>query len=504
MPLRGSAPKNPLGSAAERREALDKGGGPAQPACMSEPPAALPRHAELKAALAAQPLFEDKTWRLSPEPWWLTPEQAEELHLIGQACHAFYQAVEVLYRRSCEGKNLLRNRTLTAPWVHDYLDRGKPLRVLEHGRIRRLRGATPAVIRPDLLLTEDGFALTELDSIPGGLGLTAFLYRLYAASTAHPLGGEDAMLDHFYAAVAALAPQVEHPLICVVLSDEAAVYRPEYDYLARRLRERGHRVHVRHPDQLMPLGGGLSIPIEGSPEQVDVIYRFWELFDTGNIRTAQAIFEAVENGELACTPPMKAYQEEKLNLALLHHHVLEDFWRETLIRQDYRVLQRLVPKSWVVDPVELPPNAVLDAPTVGGKPIRRWEELGAASQRERNLILKVSGFHETAWGARSVVYGSDHSKEEWLDALENATDMAPETLHVLQAYRKPMRLRHPVYGDDENVTEMDGRLRLCPFYFAEGDTVHLGGALATFCPADKKIIHGMRDAAMLPCAVREG
>jgi hypothetical protein len=27
----------------------------------------------------------------------------------------------------------------------------------------------------------------------------------------------------------------------------------------------------------------------------------------------------------------------------------------------------------------------------------------------------------------------------------------------------------------------------------------LSGALATFCPPDKKIIHGMTDAALLPC-----
>ena len=29
----------------------------------------------------------------------------------------------------------------------------------------------------------------------------------------------------------------------------------------------------------------------------------------------------------------------------------------------------------------------------------------------------------------------------------------------------------------------------------------LSGALATFCPPDKKIIHGMTDAALLPCRV---
>jgi hypothetical protein len=45
--------------------------------------------------------------------------------------------------------------------------------------INDLRGVFPPVLRPDLLLTDDGFAMTELDSVPGGIGLTAFLNRLY-------------------------------------------------------------------------------------------------------------------------------------------------------------------------------------------------------------------------------------------------------------------------------------------------------------------------------------
>jgi hypothetical protein len=198
---------------------------------------------------------------------------------------------------------------------------------------------------------------------------------------------------------------------------------------------------------------------------------------------------------------MKAYQEEKLNLALLHHHVLDDFWRENLPKRSYKVLKKIVPHSWIMDPVELPPNAVLDAPHAQGKPIRRWEELGEATQKERNLIIKASGFHELAWGARSVVLGSDVSKADWQDGIANAVEMADSTLHVLQDYHKPSRSKHPVYNDEQKAVPMDGRLRLCPFYMIEGEKVSLNGILATFCPADKKIIHGMRDAAMLPCRV---
>jgi len=53
------------------------------------------------------------------------------------------------------------------------------------------------------------------------------------------------------------------------------------------------------------------------------------------------------------------------------------------------------------------------------------------------------------------------------------------------------------------VVPMPGRVRLCPYYFVEGDgdqaRAVLGGVLATICPADKKIIHGMKDAVLVPC-----
>ena len=48
---------------------------------------------------------------------------------------------------------------------------------------------------------------------------------------------------------------------------------------------------------------------------------------------------------------------------------------------------------------------------------------------------------------------------------------------------------------------MDGRVRLSPYYFVAGDVPKLGGILATACPLDKKLIHGMTEAIMAPCAV---
>src|SRR5688572_11744988 len=165
----------------------------------------------IRSALAEQPLFEDKTWQLSPEAWPITTEQLGQLEAIGTACFEFHQALETLYLRSAGGKNLLRNKPLVTPWVADYLDRGKPAALIAHARDPKNRGAFPTVLRPDLLITDEGFVLTELDSVPGGIGLTAFLNRLYSGeplanvpAAASPggnggaiLGAGDAMIKNF-------------------------------------------------------------------------------------------------------------------------------------------------------------------------------------------------------------------------------------------------------------------------------------------------------------------
>jgi hypothetical protein len=461
-----------------------------------------PTFTDLKSAFAEQPLFEDKSWRLSPDAWPILPGQAKELEAIGAACLEFHQALETLYLRSVAGKNLLRNKPLLAPWVADYLERGKPAALVAHGRDPRNRGMFPTVLRPDLLLTDAGFVMTELDSVPGGIGLTAFLNRLYRESEG-VIGADDAMIRNFHASLAALRPEARNPLVALVVSDEAATYRPEMEWLARQMQIAGHRVFCMRPEDLFPLGGALFFDVEGNPEKIDIIYRFFELFDLASIKTAGFIFDAWASGDVAIAPPMRTFQEEKLAFALFHHHLLQDYWEEALDGRALKLLRALIPPTWVMDPAPLPPGAVLDGPKAAGRALGDWRDLILASQKERDLIIKISGFHENAWGARSVVLGSDCSREEWQQGVERALELAPTNLHVLQPYRKPRRVRHSLYAADapHEAREADGRLRLCPYYFIVDGKPRLSGALATFCPPDKKIIHGMQDAALLPTRI---
>jgi hypothetical protein len=307
------------------------------------------------------------------------------------------------------------------------------------------------------------------------------------------------MVQAFYQALAALAPEVPLPLIVFVISEEANTYRPEFEWLAEKLRASGKRVEAIAPEALHLTPDGLFFDKKGSHQRIDVVYRFFELFDLDNVACTQAVMRAAEAGQVVVTPPMRPFQEEKLSLALFHHHLLQPFWNEVLPKKVLALLKKIIPQSWIVEPTDLPPSAILAGPEVDGRPIHHWRDLAQASLKQRNWILKLSGFHEEAWGARSVTLGSNVSQEAWLAAINEALDSADHTHYVLQDYHKPARLTHPVYDASGEAHLQAGRARLCPYYFVRGNQAQLAGILATFCPADKKIIHGMTDAALIPC-----
>ncbi|OIO59548.1 MAG: hypothetical protein COZ46_00800 [Verrucomicrobia bacterium CG_4_10_14_3_um_filter_43_23] len=451
----------------------------------------------LKETFDRQVLFHEKAWRLSPNPLLLSEEQTDMIKQIGQACLEFYQVLDILYTRSKTGKNLLRNKEHYASWIADYYDLGKPKFLKEHNSHKVNKRSTPSIIRPDLLITEDGFALTELDSVPGGIGLTAFLNQLYKSAGFPVIESEGGMVTGFYNAVVPENLIEQNPLVLIVVSDESATYQPEFIWLSEQLQALGKNIHCAHPDEIKRGSSGL---LWRNDQKIDVIYRFFELFDWANVSCADIILEAVEAGEVIVSPPMKTYQEEKMSLAFFHHHALQEFWKENLSKHAFKLLQKIIPQTWIVDPVELPPSAVLDAPWVNGKPIYEWMQLADASQKERSWILKTSGFHESAWGARSVVYGSDSSRLEWEKALRKAITQSSSSLSVLQEYKKPVLLTHEVY--DETGTQLiaqNGRVRLCPYFYINNEQSELSGILSTLCPADKKIIHGMSDACLTPC-----
>ncbi len=430
------------------------------------------RKAELvRAALPEGGLFAEKAWRVSPEPFVLSPAEGKYLKRLGPILHRFQKVSDLIYRRSRKGS--------LPDWIAGYLDRGKPADLLETGLAAATLEEVPRVIRPDLILTQEGFTATELDSVPGGIGLTAWLGDIYAsANPAHEiLGGERGMLDGF-------ASIFRRGGADILVSEESGAYRPELEWLAARV---PGDFQVRSVERYEP----------GDRDT----YRFFELFDLPNLPGVEQLQSAVASGRIECTAPFKPWLEEKLWSALFWSHPLKDVWRRELRDANWQRLRAFFPRSWVVDPAEVPHHAVL--PGLG---VQSFSEIKQFSQSERELVLKLSGFNERAWGSRSVTIGQDASQSEWGMAVDEAIASFDEAPFVLQRFHSGRLVTHPWLNEETGRIEMmEGRVRLCPYYFVgAGDgVVTLGGVLATICPADKKILHGMRDAILVPCRIGE-
>ena len=445
------------------------------PDCSAIPPEA--RVERIRRALPAEGLFAGKEWLVSPDPFPLSPERFRFLEDFGRLLDKFTRACNELYRLSVRGK---------APaWIHEYLDRGKPRELVESSRSKSLASQVARVIRPDLLLTETGFAVSELDNLPGGIGLTAWMNQAYSGLGDDVIGGGEGMLDGF---------EGIHPNGAdIIVSRECSDYRPEMDWLAAQLNRRaaggeGKLWKVLDAESYAPGGDERGI------------YRFLELFDLGNIPSADAVRRVAEDGTRDVSPPFKPFLEEKLWSALFWMRPLRPLWSRLLRESNRRRLEEVIPYSWIVDPSPLPQHAVI--PRLD---INRWEEMGEFSQAERQLVLKISGFSELAWGGRSVRIGHDLSQDEWRAAIREALERFETNPYVLQEFQKSRIVEHSFWNAEaRRVETMKGRVRLCPYYFIGGDgSVGLKGVLATVCPADKKILHGMRDAIMAPCRVSE-
>ena len=449
----------------------------------------------IRDSIPAGGLFAGLEWKISPAPFPLGENLATEIESLGRVLLQFYRATNLLYRKSVEGKQ--------PEWVACWLDLGKPRELIELQRSQVFKNEVPRVIRPDILLTENGFSITELDSVPGGIGLTAWLNQTYCrlpiadcrlatadnpSSILHPpsspqiVGGADGMLRGFES-IFGDAKQVR-----IVVSEEAATYRPEMEWLAGQLNELKHRTfNIQHST--------FNDFAEG-----DAVYRFFELFDLVNLPNSKQIFELAAEKKIRLTPPPKPLFEEKMLFALLWNRNLQNFWRQELGEGFLARLKKNIPYTWLVDPTPLPPHAAI--PELN---LTDWSQLKTLSQKERDLILKVSGFSENAWGARGVFLGSDLSQADWSAAVDAALKNFETSPSVLQRFHKPSLVEASWFDFAKNeVVPMKGRARLCPYYFVSGDgdaaRPTLGGVLATIVPADKKIVHGMADAILAPCS----
>ena len=457
----------------------------------------------IRNAFPKEGLFAEKGWLLSPDAFPIEEKFRDELEQLGHRLFVFQRACNQLYQLSVKGKQ--------PSWVARYLDAGKPAELIEFSRRKEIRDDLPRVIRPDLILTDEGYIIAEIDSVPGGIGLTGWLNQTYSEFDSEIIGGTNGMLDGFRTVL----PNGGD----ILISQEAATYRPEMEWIAARfnrrildtrystLDEKGS-ASSGNPVSSLPAASGVQHPALSpiwrvataenyEPQDGRAVYRFFELFDLPNIAKIDNALRANAEGRITITPPIKPYLEEKMWFALFWLQPLREFWRRELGEKYFIKLQEVIPYSWLLDPTPLPQHAVIPR-----LEIHDWREAARFSQKDRDLLLKVSGFSPLGWGSRGIALGSDLPHAGWQRRIEHALANFESTPTILQKFHKGRLFKHRYWdASSGELKTMKGRVRLCPYFFVEKDRVKLRGALATIAPADKKFLHGMRDAILVPSRI---
>src|SRR5262249_57499752 len=117
---------------------------------------ALERIQRIRERFPKQGLFAQKEWLVSPQPFLIGAEFADELERLGHWLLKFVRKSNLLYHLSVNGKQ--------PRWISRYLDLGKPDQLIEIAQ--KYRYEIPQVIRPDIILTPNGYPISSLTYVP--------------------------------------------------------------------------------------------------------------------------------------------------------------------------------------------------------------------------------------------------------------------------------------------------------------------------------------------------
>ncbi len=190
-------------------------------------------------------------WNISPEPFLIKKEELSFIESLGRYFYQFYKASNKLYYESIAGRQPV--------WVSNYLDQGKPQSLVEYVRMNRMKGLLPGIIRPDIILTEDGMIVSELDSVPGGIGKTGDMCMAYSTILGNDIaGGAEGMVTGFMNMLRTASGNYD-PVIAIVVSEESGEYRGEMEWIAREIRERSGKAYCIRPEEVIFTEDGLFL-----------------------------------------------------------------------------------------------------------------------------------------------------------------------------------------------------------------------------------------------------
>ena len=92
-------------------------------------------------------------------------------------------------------------------------------------------------------------------------------------------------------------------------------------------------------------------------------------------------------------------------MGLFHHPLLKRFWHSELGEDTFDFLMQVFPRTWILDPHPLPPYGVIPGLEIDGQAFTDWQALGRLGQKQRQFVVKPSGFSGAGLGEPGGVGG---------------------------------------------------------------------------------------------------
>jgi len=426
---------------------------------------------------------ENVPFRVSPEPLYISQQEAALLEHACQALREFFAAC----------LDLVHDRTLLpvdSRWYRYIWSSECHVRLDHKGLLDDANRAGNIFIRPDLVMTENGMGMVELETSFYGLGLVYLLQKIYQESGFEVLGltGED-FLKSFAQRVlsAGDSGSLQDKKIIFAANERTRKFLGQIQYFTQELQSVGINAtaflldDTRAPPQtddgfirLLRQESGLTV------------YRCFYVKDRHSNSSVEEIIRLAKEGRITLVPGLSAFCEGKIPLALFHSPEYNPWFEQKLGREHYRILMGLIPKTWVVDNAYIPE----ELKELG---VRQWEEIKNLKRRQRQFVLKPTN---QSWGMNLwFLDGESHDKVGRL--IRQA--LGDKETYVIQEALKPRKMPWTYYDAASCAYRtMEGPARLTPYYYLDN-----GGLFAVKATtrSGSRYIHAASDSISVPVAI---
>ena len=353
---------------------------------------------------------------VGPQPLYLSSAEGKEIERIGGDIVDFMHAADELYRSESD--------------VKDLLDKGKPKIFQGVGQSRYL------FVRPDLLITNQGFSICEIETSPFGLALAELLNRAYRSAGFNTMVG-DKVLSQF---LVKNTPDNG----TIAYSQKTSSYAGQLEFLAKELLSENGRLWQAEPADIV-----LSRPDSN-------IYRGFYLYEYLNNLFVNSLVGGFLEGGGIVLPSLTPHMEEKALLALVWDKRWEQFLNSQIGGVAFQHLRQVIPPTWVIG------QEHFFAPGLPSG-VSSSEGLAGLSKSKRKFVLKKSGFGSGSSWAEGVTFLHEKSTERARVLLAMACDDA-QSLYVVQEFRSSQERPMPYDKDSHTIAQMQARIRLTPYF----------------------------------------